>query len=719
MRIPANYASNPQDHPTVRVHASFPQPVEDLGEGQPAPESEDGGWPSSHAHEQEWPSQQADDHVWPTSQPEDVDLSPRPADPQPRSPASSQVSQKSQSPRSPQSPQAPQTPQSPPQSSPSSPSQAGSPPAPLSERPQFVRSQAPAQSPPQSLQFHSEPQAGPVPQPDRTIPAAGRQAWPVRIEPRPDGTSEQQAVSTASTASAASPAPPASAASTASTAESGESGQAGPPAAGTSVEEIPPGATPPTGGSEGEDPAPRPRRRPLVIAAVLVAVLLVVGGTLAVPDVSNRLGLPWAPNAPKGDPPAPQDVALALGEPPESAPSPTPSGVAAAIDDLASDPALGTLIGSVVDPATGTALWERNAAQALPPASTTKLLTSAAALLALDHDMRFPTRVVEGSEPGTVVLVGGGDVTLSSLPRGEESIFPGAAHLDDLVDQVREATGGDVSRVELDLSAFTGPTEGRGWASEDVPSTYMVQTQPAMLDGGRTDPTNGHSMGRADPAGHLAEVFAQRLGAEVGGETTAPEGAKVLGEVWSPPVDELVRVSLVESDNLLSEVLARQVAIAEGKQPSFEGGVEAMLEVLSRHGIDVGGVRLNDGSGLSPLNEISPTTLTQLLVLAASPDNGNEVTVKLRPMLVGLPVAGGSGTLTARYDHDTATQGRGWVRAKTGSIPAERVHTLAGVVLTEDERVLVFALMSNGGEAEPARAALDRIAAQLRGCGCR
>ena len=189
--------------------------------------------------------------------------------------------------------------------------------------------------------------------------------------------------------------------------------------------------------------------------------------------------------------------------------------------------------------------------------------------------------------------------------------------------------------------------------------------------------------------------------------------------VWSKPVDELVRVSLVESDNLLSEVLARQVAIAEGKQPSFEGGVEAMLEVLSRHGIDVGGVRLNDGSGLSPLNEISPTTLTQLLVLAASPDNGNEVTVKLRPMLVGLPVAGGSGTLTARYDHDTATQGRGWVRAKTGSIPAERVHTLAGVVLTEDERVLVFALMSNGGEAEPARAALDRIAAQLRGCGCR
>jgi D-alanyl-D-alanine carboxypeptidase/D-alanyl-D-alanine-endopeptidase (penicillin-binding protein 4) len=104
--------------------------------------------------------------------------------------------------------------------------------------------------------------------------------------------------------------------------------------------------------------------------------------------------------------------------------------------------------------------------------------------------------------------------------------------------------------------------------------------------------------------------------------------------------------------------------------------------------------------------------------MAASPDTDNEVTVKLRPLLDGLPVAGGSGTLSTRYDQGPATQGRGWVRAKTGTIPVERVHTLAGVVLTEDDRVLVFALMSNGGDSG-APAALDRISARLRGCGCR
>ncbi len=459
------------------------------------------------------------------------------------------------------------------------------------------------------------------------------------------------------------------------------------------------------------------RRRLLVAVAVGVVVLLAAGVTLALPPVSNRLGLPWAPNAPLADPPAPQDVRLALQEAAASGAAPTPQGVAAAIEELAADSDLGTLHGSVVDPATGQVLWERDADVPATPASTTKVLVSAAALLSLDHDMRLPTRVVAGDEPGTVVLVGGGDVTLSSLPVGEESIFPGAAHLDDLVEQVKEATGGAVERVELDLSAYTGPETGAGWAPEDVPSTFMVKVQPAMLDGGRTNPKDKASMGQSDPAGNLAEEFAKRLGAEVGGETTAPENAEVLGEVWSAPVDELVRHTLVESDNLLGEVLARQVAAEEGREQSFEGGAAATLEVLQRNGIDVSDAELNDGSGLSPRNSVPAATLTRILQLAAAENDDDEVTAKLRPLLIGLPVAGGSGTLAPRYDEESSAAGRGWVRAKTGTLSG--VHTLAGVVLTEDDRVLTFALMSDGKDQNRARAALDRIAAALRGCGCR
>ncbi|EIF00806.1 D-alanyl-D-alanine carboxypeptidase/D-alanyl-D-alanine endopeptidase [Saccharomonospora glauca] len=478
---------------------------------------------------------------------------------------------------------------------------------------------------------------------------------------------------------------------------------------------VPPGPEPSP--DSGDAPSRKPRRRLLVTVSIAVVLLLVAGVTLALPDVSNRLGLPWAPNAPRADPPRPQEVRLALNEVSDSAEGPTPEGVEAAIGELASDSDLGTLTGSVVDPTTGEQLWARDADTVATPASTTKVLVGAAALLALDHDMRLPTRVVRGSEPGTVVLVGGGDVTLSSLPEGQESIYPGAARLDDLVAQVEEAAGGDVERVELDLSAYTGPEKGDGWAPEDVPSTYMAKVQPAMLDGGRSQATVGNSKRRGDPAEHLLREFADRIGAEAGGTTTAPSDAEVLGEVWSPPVDELVRHMLVESDNLLGEVLARQVAVAEGKEPSFTGGAEATLDVLKRNGIDVDGAVLHDGSGLSPLNKVSAATLTQVIAKAAGPDDEDEVTVKLRPLLVGMPVAGGSGTLAGRYDEEESEAGRGWVRAKTGTLTG--VHTLAGVVLTSDNRVLTFALMSTGEDWDRARAALDRIAAALHGCGCR
>jgi len=57
------------------------------------------------------------------------------------------------------------------------------------------------------------------------------------------------------------------------------------------------------------------------------------------------------------------------------------------------------------------------------------------------------------------------------------------------------------------------------------------------------------------------------------------------------------------------------------------------------------------------------------------------------------------------------------VRAKTGTL--DGVNTLTGIVQTADGKVLAFALMSNGSQIDQGRAALDNVAAALRGCGCR
>ncbi len=417
-------------------------------------------------------------------------------------------------------------------------------------------------------------------------------------------------------------------------------------------------------------------------------------------------------------PPPPLVVHPALRPVAGDGPAPSPTGVGALLDPLVASGGLGTLSGQVLDPATGTVLWQQDPTTALMPGSTAKLLTASAALLTLDHQDRLRTTVLAGAEPGTVVLVGGGDPTLSAAGPGTATGYPGAARLDDLVAQVR--THGPVRRVLVDVSRYVGDAFAPGWFPADVAGGYIAPIEPIMLDGGREDPSQEVSPRSAKPATAAAAELARRLGADPDTVTVgyAPPGAAVLGAVSSPPVQDLVATALTESDNVLAEALAREVARATGAQPSFSGASQAVLSVLRGHGFDVSGAAMVDGSGLSVDDAVPATLLTELLGAAAAPDRSNadqQRTVALRPLLVGLPVAGGSGTLADRY-HGPAAGGRGWVRAKTGTLTG--VNSLAGTVLDTEGRILVFALLSNGPNPVSVRPRLDALAAGLRSCGC-
>ncbi|MFD8499579.1 D-alanyl-D-alanine carboxypeptidase/D-alanyl-D-alanine-endopeptidase [Amycolatopsis sp. NPDC059657] len=468
-----------------------------------------------------------------------------------------------------------------------------------------------------------------------------------------------------------------------------------------------------------DEPKPKRKKRGLLIGVFVLLLVVALGVASALPQVSNRFKLPWAPNAPKGDEPVPVAVTLSLHGPDTDGAAPTAEGVANAVKAAAGSSTLGKLTGSVVDPANGAVLWDKGSSEPLTPASTTKVLTAAAALLAVDHGFQLSTKVVQGTQPGTAVVVAGGDVTLNAFAAGKDNFYPGSAHLDDLVAQVKKANP-DIKKIQLDLSAFAGSATAPGWAAADAPSTFMAQVAPVMIDGGRTAPLDDHSMRVSNPSGVFAQKFAEKLGASAAGTATAPEGAKVLGEIKSAPLTELTNAALVHSDNLLAEVLARQVAIATKGEASFAGGAKATLDVLKQNGFDLTGVELSDGSGLSTLNKIPAKVLSQVLAVAAGPDGKDPRTAKLRPLLAGLPVAGGSGTLEKRYDDSNSSDGKGWIRAKTGTLSG--VNTLAGVVLDTDGRVLVFTLMSStagNSDTDSVRAALDVVAAKLRGCGCK
>ncbi|MGH3792949.1 MAG: D-alanyl-D-alanine carboxypeptidase, partial [Pseudonocardiaceae bacterium] len=165
-------------------------------------------------------------------------------------------------------------------------------------------------------------------------------------------------------------------------------------------------------------PDQRGRRVAVIVAVLLLAVVAGVGIGLGVTVLTNRVTATRA-LAETVPPPVPVVPQPTLRPAAVDGPAPTSTGISAVLDPLVVAGGLGTLSGQVIDPATGTVLWQRNPGTALVPGSTAKLLTASAALLALDHQARWHTTVLAGAQPDTVVLVGGGDPTLSAAGPGQ------------------------------------------------------------------------------------------------------------------------------------------------------------------------------------------------------------------------------------------------------------------------------------------------------------
>ena len=457
----------------------------------------------------------------------------------------------------------------------------------------------------------------------------------------------------------------------------------------------------------------RLRRR---IALGVVALLLLLGGgvygvvRLLGDDAGGGSSTVAVPDAVLPEVGAAPPVLASLSA---DAPAPDPATLEARLAPLLADPALGGGVSAeVVDVATGETLYGLDADSPATPASTAKLLTAVAVLTTLDPAETLETTVVEGASPGEVVLVGSGDVTLSRTSPSQ--LYPGAPTVAGLAEQVLAAlpAGTPVTRVVVDNSAFGDPLTAAGWGTGDAPSTYAAPVTATAVDGARVSPDSENRSGQPglDAAAALADALGATGATVVLGD--APDGARALGTVQSAPVVRLVEQMLSLSDNMLAETLLRRVAIARGEPATFEGGSRAVMAALEETGLDVGGVTLADGSGLSRLDSASAGLLAGIVRGAADGSIPGAAA-----LLSGLPVAGYDGTLFDRGDDDAATA-PGTVRAKTGTL--EGVHALAGTVLTADGRLLAFALIADeavGGEVA-AEAALDEAAAELARCGC-
>ena len=385
------------------------------------------------------------------------------------------------------------------------------------------------------------------------------------------------------------------------------------------------------------------------------------------------------------------------------------------IRTAASDEALGKLRASVINTSTGDVLYSAGGSQLVAPGGAMQLITASAAIAVLGPDYRMSTKVYQSSEPGTIVLVGAGDPTLSNTDPGSQSYYKDAPKLSTLVDQVRTTLGEGqpVSKIILDASYWDAADAwDSSWSTSARRNGTMSEVTALQVDGDREDPTAAKSPRSDDPINRAGQLFAAKLGfpdAElvVG---TVEEGSVEIASVDSQPVSVLVNTMLQTGDYTLAEALGRvtsKESSGDGSAASLPATFGAALTQIGLEPVDVG---VKDSSGLSKENVVPAKYMAQL---AQKVFEGGS---KLNNVYNSLPVAGASGTLLDRFTGDNE-KARDAVVAVTGSTGSE--GSLAGTIKAEDGSTLVFAFyaLKDSIDSSAAATALDALATRAFECG--
>ena len=400
----------------------------------------------------------------------------------------------------------------------------------------------------------------------------------------------------------------------------------------------------------------------------------------------------------------------------------------------------------IADAQSGRTLFSQQPGAAYTPASNMKLLSLAAVLYALGPDEWYGTTLARplrrgaaaGSVADPLTLVGLGDPSLEQN-LGEHS----------LAGLARQAYRRGLRRVgSLVLDArMIGATPGHaqdghplpGWTLPIVerPVTALTINDPSVGEGLQT---TAHPDARAAllKLGDQLRAQLRRAGVRVGGGTqiragtagSAPEEG--LATTRSAPLLKLVRRALKRSDNVWTEQLYARLGV-DTTTPLWRPADPALAAeraraLLVRAGAtpaELAALRMQDGSGLSPQDRLSPALLLRLLrfvylhpLSADPPGPGTQMLpaaafrTRRNAFIQALPRAGtGLGSRDSAEEGGTlATRLSGLdVRAKTGTLPG--VSALSGYLTTRSGRILIFSLMMDGypGPASDLRDLQDRL----------
>ena len=412
----------------------------------------------------------------------------------------------------------------------------------------------------------------------------------------------------------------------------------------------------------------------------------------------------------------------------------TTSLVNSAYTKFVTDPAFkhSTISLFVVNNATGKPVVDQNSQTGLAPASSLKVVTSAAAYALLGRNFKYNTtlsyngKIDQGILDGDIIITGSGDPTLGSWRYPSSNETNVITEFTEAISRqgINEITG----NVLIDESLWTGEITPNGWIWQDIGNYYgagartlnwrenqydlllssgnmvsssveIAGTFPDYITGLNLKPVaKAAAKGSGDNAyiyQPLNEAYGFVRGTIPAGEKSfkisgsMPNGAEQLaitleaalkktnlkktGETYpagkkgttgtifythsSPSLDSISYWFLNKSINLYGEAFLKTMGFQEVQSGETNSGLTVVKNFWKKAGIDSDALNMQDGSGLSPGNRVTTTSLVQVLQYAKKQD-------WFASYLEGFPVINGlkmkSGTINGALSYT------GFIKSKSG-----------------------------------------------------
>lgn len=349
-----------------------------------------------------------------------------------------------------------------------------------------------------------------------------------------------------------------------------------------------------------------------------------------------------------------------------------PESIPGIFDELLKSPTLANPAMIVIDGTTGQIVYEKNSFSQRKPASVMKIVGAAATLEYLDPEAKFTTDVSINPEQKTVIVRGSLDPWIS----------------------LNHDVGRKMNRASLPYMAFNTLSAVKQANSGSLKNYKVIYSNLYSQD-----------------VSNLKTFWAKRGFKPKMESVSDDEAFKTAGQLIasesSPTTNEILTWTLLWSDNLLSERLARLSARSAGYSMDEKGVDQVFRDIFAKFDIDATKLVVADASGLSKKNRVTAKMIGELLYQV------NKVE-KFAVIRSQLPVSGISGTLRDRFI-TTAPSAIGLVRAKTGTLNG--TATLAGYVEATNREYIFVTLadeIPKGNTAlKKARAAIDRVLGRI------